>query len=154
MKTLSALGLVLALGGVAAADTTKDVAALEDCLSHELQLGHQPYVCIDYLSEPCMDSPEGGTTFGMTSCLSEEHAAWDVMLNSTYKDLKAKLDDRQNRALRTAQRAWITYRDEDCKLPRVLIEGTLATPWSAACVRDHTARRVIELRDYLGVFEQ
>lgn len=69
----------------------------------------------------------GGSQIGIGNCHEAERRFWDAELNRIYRALivlfkarDAELDDvgsaapRSLPALRTAQRAWISWRDEQC----------------------------------------
>lgn len=61
--------------------------ALEQCLQHE------------------------STTAGMSGCYTTASKAWDKQLNVAYQSAMAKLTGDDKAKLRSAQRAWIIYRD-------------------------------------------
>lgn len=120
--------------------------------------------CIGQTSTLCMDTERGGySTVGMMFCTLAEYHAWDLQLNATYQTTLAGLQatDSQeadlfpefaNRAeaLRTAQRAWIAFRDGECALAYALWgSGSMRQIAGASCLLDMTATRTIELR-FLG----
>lgn len=132
-----------------------DPASVEACLEAEAD-------CIGAAAGRCMEETEDGqTTIGMSGCTQAETEIWDRLLNETYGTLRAELDavdargglsggqgiDRSD-ALRDAQRAWIAYRDAECRLRWVQFQdGTIRSILAAACQLDFTARRTFELRD-------
>jgi len=58
---------------------------------------------------------EASTTAQMIDCAAARFEAADRELNQTYQALMAKLDPEQRAALRTAQRAWITFRNAEAR---------------------------------------
>ena len=66
---------------------------------------------------------------GMTACTSEAYNAASRVLKGIYEGQTAKLqggstDDKESLArLIASQRAWITYRDNDCKLQGITMLG-------------------------------
>ncbi len=117
--------------------------------------------CIGQMSNACMDGQEGGhTTLGMSSCTNAEAQVWDKYLNIEYKatmeGLKAMDADeavyfpeyaKRLESLRTAQRAWIGFRDAECGLAYAMWgSGSMRSIAWASCQLDMTAERVIELR--------
>lgn len=143
---LGAAALFLATAQIAAANPDKDDAAIAACLADKSASD-----CAGLISAPCMEaSPEAQTTLGMTQCFGREAEAWDRLLNADYQRLMTHLDAEQQEALRSAQRAWIVYRDETCIFPHILIRGSMAHFIGASCVADKTADRVDDLRGYLS----
>lgn len=67
---------------------------------------------IDSRFERCMDK-SGGVTSHMNDCFSDAFQQWDKELNKNYKGLMQYLNPKQQKALRTAQRAWIRFRDAE-----------------------------------------
>nr|WP_246473162.1 DUF1311 domain-containing protein [Pelagibacterium limicola] len=58
--------------------------------------------CIGAVSDPCMDTPEGMTTMGMSECMARETKWWDMLLNTHYAALRSSLDEESFAALRKA----------------------------------------------------
>ena len=130
-KMMGASVLVSFAGGAHALD---DVLAqyrqvLDTCLAQAID--HEARIdCIGRMSAICMDSEEGGhSTLGMSTCNHAEAQAWDHYLNVEYKatmswaktadsEEKVHFPEFANRAdaLRSAQRAWIAFRDAECGL--------------------------------------
>ena len=93
------------------------------------------------------------TTVDIVECLSDLHDIWDGRLNSGYREAMEFLPASRRAGLQEAQRAWIAFRDADCAFPDVLIRGSLARIYGPSCLSDHTMRRVVDLRGYLGVLD-
>ncbi|MER0238645.1 lysozyme inhibitor LprI family protein [Fulvimarina sp. MAC8] len=133
-------------------------AAIDSCLSQSSESNQRG--CIGTYADACMESPDGQTTTGMTDCLTAESDAWDAVLNERYQarmaDAKeidatrAELGDSQPsqaaETLRTAQRAWIAFRDAECdRIFELNKDGTIRLPETAGCMNRLTAERAIEL---------
>ncbi|MBB3949550.1 lysozyme inhibitor LprI family protein [Aureimonas jatrophae] len=96
------------------------------------------------------------------ACLETERAAWDTILNRNYqaalkaaeekdRELSANYETDIVSTLKSAQRAWIAYRDAECD--RVFAywkDGTIRTSATLICQRDLTGTRAIELAETAG----
>jgi uncharacterized protein YecT (DUF1311 family) len=119
------------------------------CLKAERKANRDGHACIGRISDPCLKLPGGETTVGMVQCADRETKIWDGLLNAAYRDLLHVLGDKAAASVRTAQRAWISARDADCRVPYDIFEGgTMAQPISANCVLEHTAQRTLQLRNW------
>ncbi len=115
--------------------------------------------CIGESANLCMESADGGTTYGMMGCLDGELQFWDRKLNANYRvamanakqsdiDTEAKKYGRpsQAEALRDMQRAWITFRDASCAYEHSRWGGgTGAGPAAAACMMRLTGTQALVL---------
>ncbi len=134
-------------------------AALESCFAEATSV-EERQACKGGMSEQCMDAePAGHSTYGMVRCTAAETMVWDRFLNEIYQDQMAGLKamdaeeakhfpEFANRAdaLRTAQRAWIAFRDGECGLEYALWgAGSMRQIAGAACHLEMTADRVIAL---------
>lgn len=86
--------------------------------------------CIGRMAEACKEGEEGGwSTLGISQCNLAEARVWDGYLNSVYQETLAALEasdadeaeqfpefTRRVEALRDAQRSWIAFRDDECRL--------------------------------------
>ncbi|MDB6177863.1 lysozyme inhibitor LprI family protein [Paracoccus sp. Z330] len=110
--------------------------------------------CIGRAAEACQnDAPEGHTTLGTSQCLMGERDVWDALLNREYAALRNSLGETNPSAesLLQAQRAWIAFRDADCRYAYDRWHGgSMRVIASADCQMRHTARRTFELRDLQG----
>jgi len=104
-----------------------------------------------------------GPNIVMTKCIWERYEAADIELNAIWKQVLATIAptefmpaekaDEWKAKLLNAQRAWVTFKEEDCR-------GALAYEWFGgsgagaaigACLHAHTSARTKDLRDrYLG----
>jgi uncharacterized protein YecT (DUF1311 family) len=101
---------------------------------------------------PC-DS--AGSQRDMNFCYGEQYKKADVQLNTVYRDLLKRFsagssqDQKLNETiqrLKSAQRAWLTYRDLHCSIARNQYEGGSMAPmvWSM-CMETVTQHRIEEL---------
>jgi len=142
----------------AQADPLQDNAdALESCMVTAWPrdvLG----LCIGIVANPCQQAPEGGTTQGMNQCLAREADAWDAVLNRLWPKMMTRsrevdaANETEGLALDTAaetllsaQRAWIVFRDAECRHNYASWGlGSFRTVAHSACRLDLTARRVVD----------
>jgi len=118
--------------------------------------------CIGALSDACINTQDDGqSTLGMSQCLYSEAEYWDVLLNDEYTKtmLLAKESDQddmeispeyanRSKDLRTAQRAWITFRDAECELEYAIWgAGSMRNIAGSGCIMRLTAQRAIALRE-------
>ncbi|MDJ1008986.1 MAG: DUF1311 domain-containing protein [Paracoccaceae bacterium] len=161
----------LAAGLVASPATASDPTvlaarygpALERCYAE----GGVLAACKGRLSDPCMETEVGGySTTGMVFCMQAETLVWDAHLNAEYRlsmDWAGAMDAadslfpgfaRRAEALRSAQRAWIAFRDAQCRLDyAVWGGGSMRMIAGAACEMEMTADRAIALRALREGFE-
>ncbi|MEP0520341.1 MAG: lysozyme inhibitor LprI family protein [Hyphomicrobiales bacterium] len=116
---------------------------LEGCMQTATARNQSKYSCIGYSSDSCIARPENQNTAGMEICNLDEMRAWDSLLNTYYQILS---ENGSFPGLRDIQRAWISYRDLKCDLFDALYEGgSLARVLRADCMRQETARRVLDM---------
>ena len=90
----------------------------------------------------CLDA-SGGVTAAMRECQSEEIARQDKRLNQVYQSLMRRVSEKQASELRTAQRAWLAYREATCGLIFTFgTGGTIDLINVGGCEVDSRARRV------------
>ena len=154
--------LLVCLGGPASA-AEHEIATYGPRLEHCYRVADSPDSkagCLGTLSEACMTEELGGeTTLGIAFCLNAEMQVWDRLLNAEYKatmDWARAMDDDERElfpefakrvdSLRTAQRAWIAFRDAECALAYAQWgSGSMRTIAGNECLMELTARRTIEL---------
>lgn len=94
-------------------------------------------------------------------CLLGYLAKSDVVLDRSYQALitrlKAEAKTKANapeplsvQRLRNAQRAWVVYRDDECRKRTIEREGPLWAPVRAKCLAEYSALRSRELEDALA----
>ena len=84
----------------------------------------------------------------MIECTAAELKVQDSRLNQAYRVAMADLNDRQKARLKTAQRAWIAFRDADCAAQFDEDWGTLSRISANVCVLQRTVERTLELEAY------
>src|SRR3981081_1377908 len=90
----------------------------------------------------CLDKASG-VTFEMITCISAETKRQDVRLNEHYNKLISKLSANRKKVLLEAQRAWIKFRDANCRFYYYDPEGGSSARVAAdACLLNATADRV------------
>jgi len=97
----------------------------------------------EYLT--CLDKASG-VTVEMIACISAETKRQDVRLNENYNKLGSKLSANRKKALLEAQRAWIKFRDANCRFYYDPEGGSSARVAADECVLNATADRVRELK--------
>jgi len=81
---------------------------------------------IDIALGNCYSTPEGQTTMGMVTCLQRAEEAWDTELNRIYKMLRGNI----NKPLKSAQSAWISYRDAQFSWFSSFLSSKQGSKWS------------------------
>jgi uncharacterized protein YecT (DUF1311 family) len=97
----------------------------------------------EYLT--CLDRANG-VTVEMMDCIVAETSRQDIQLNENYKRLISKISPKRKEALLDAQRAWIKFRDANCKFYADPEGGTSARLGATECVLNATADRAKELK--------
>ena len=102
--------------------------------------------------DPCTRADKTGVTLDIVECSLKKLADADADLNKTYRELIAKLGDKRSELkLRTAQQAWIKYRDANCDFVMELSGGGSASTFEFNfCLVDVTTARTKELREMLN----
>ncbi len=110
---------------------------------------------IDEQVDRCMD--EDPSTSGMIDCAEEGEKLWDQELNRVYKELMGLLPKEGQEALRTAQRAWIPWRDSEYRLNNGVYNaiynsidgGTMWVVQNAFANMEVVRKRTLQLTDWL-----
>jgi uncharacterized protein YecT (DUF1311 family) len=122
-----------------------------------LLAGRTPAAAKDEM--PNVDCAKAQSTYEMNFCAENEFKKADAALNAAYKtaltDVAASGDDNRKsweEALRTSQRAWVAFRDADCRglVPMEWQGGTGATAAELECMTQLTIARTKDLRDRYG----
>jgi len=86
------------------------------------------------------------TQTDMNICAFQDYQRADARLNAAYKKRVATLDKVQLDRLRTAQRAWITFRDAQCRYEAGVYEGGSMAPLvHSSCLTKLTEQRTKDL---------
>lgn len=97
------------------------------------------------------DCKNAMTQMDMNACAAKDFAAADAALNKTYKTLTSKLDANELAALRTAQRAWIAWRDAECNFETIDAEGGSIRPMEfSMCQTELTNDRIRQLQKQIA----
>ena len=109
-----------------------------------------------------IDCAKASSTVEMNFCAEKDFNAADKTLNTAYeaalastkgRDLEKPYDAKSfEAALRTSQRAWLTYRDADCKdlIAQEWSGGSGTTSASLGCMTEKTMQRTKELKERYG----
>lgn len=100
----------------------------------------------------------GGSTQAMIAVTDEGAKKWDAELNKQYKLLMARLDKSGQNSLKTAQRAWLKFRDTETAAAAVIYgtayeNGSLGRITCGGRVYDIVRARAMELAKYNEEFE-
>ncbi len=130
--------LIFAYAGVGIAHaqeapTAADRSVIDACLANAKKTKALPESCIGAVQKPCLDAPDGQSTFGMKDCSNRETAVWDERLDKAYKafldqngDIDAVRDGKKVEGadlIRDAERAWLAFRDKQCDVTGLPMEG-------------------------------
>jgi uncharacterized protein YecT (DUF1311 family) len=150
MTTLRAaaacLAAILAAAAQPAAAQEIGPVWLSACLKSAWSAGDSGSRCIGRVARHCLDRPESDSTHGELACYRGEAAIWDGMLNVEYDALMSALDAIRAERVREAQRTWLRAQAVDCRIPMVLLEGSMAQPMIESCRMETTAERALMLR--------
>ncbi|HXD45193.1 MAG TPA: lysozyme inhibitor LprI family protein [Pseudolabrys sp.] len=124
----------------------KDMARILNCLKAK-PLAQDS--CLGIVADPCQKSDATKSTADQNACNGREAAAWDSILNESYRKLRDKLDEAQQTKLRDMQRAWIASREKTCAFYWDYYQGTMASPMGSYCVAKETGRRALFLRAFV-----
>ena len=102
--------------------------------------------------DPCEKANESGVTVDLVECSLKKLAGADAELNKAYRQLVSRLGDKKWAVkLRTAQQAWIKYRDANCDYVSEFSGGGSAVTFEYNfCLADMTAARTKELQEMLN----
>jgi uncharacterized protein YecT (DUF1311 family) len=110
-------------------------------------------------AEDPIDCSNASTTVEMNFCADKDFAAADENLNAIYKKVLAQIDDSGlekpydraswEEAMRASQRAWVAYRDADCKglVPMEWSGGSGTSAAVLGCMSQKTIERTKELSE-------
>ena len=101
--------------------------------------------------DPCEKAYESGVTVDLVDCSARKLGEADADLNKTYRQLVSRLGDKKwELKLRTAQQAWIKYRDTNCDYVSEFSGGGSAVTFEYNfCLADMTTARAKELQEMI-----
>ena len=88
----------------------------------------------------------GGVTIEMIDCMNAELKIQDSKLNANYKALLASLSEPRKKDFIEVQRAWLKYRELNCKFYYDPERGSRARIEANDCFLRLTAERATELK--------
>ena len=99
--------------------------------------------------QACMDKVDLGAMKNSQwyACYTDELARQDKVLNSEYRALQNRIPPDAKDALTKAQRAWISYRENWCKLEQQLPNAPGGEVNYQACMLDQTIAQINKLKD-------
>ncbi|MGC9953534.1 MAG: lysozyme inhibitor LprI family protein [Rhizomicrobium sp.] len=102
-----------------------------------------------------VDCNNAMTQMDMNFCADKDYQAADNKLNDVYRKVMKALDDKAYQAkLKTAEKAWIQYRDAQCTFEDAQNEGGSIYPMEySGCITRLTDARTKELQTYLDCWK-
>ena len=88
----------------------------------------------------------------MNECADKAYKKSDAELNALYKQIKQRLKDNADatKLLVAAQRAWVTFRDAECKFSTSAVSGGSVYPVIySGCADRLTRKRIDDFKAYL-----
>lgn len=97
--------------------------------------------------DPCANPM---TQMEMNQCAIKEYQDADGELNRVYKEVMAKLRPEMQAKLKTAQKAWLQYRDANCDCASFdYSQGSIYPVMYYGCLKNMTVARTKEIQDLL-----
>lgn len=116
---------------------------------HLLALTPFLFAPIAHAAVDCANASDQAT---MNQCAGQDFKAADKELNTVYQQITARLKDNPEgkKLLVGAQRAWIAFRDAECKFSASGVSGGSVYPLIYSnCLTSVTKVRVAALKEYL-----
>ena len=104
--------------------------------------------------ERCLNYAANVSTAGQVDCEAAAMKAYDHRMNAAYATLLHKLPQSVASDLRSAQRVWLAFRDQEDKARSALYEtrqGTMYLPMQAGAATAVTRDRALQLEAYVAV---
>jgi len=114
-------------------------------------------------AKEAVDCSNARNTVEINACAETDYKAADDALNDVYRKVLAHIADSAGeapydrasweKAMREAQRAWVAFRDSDCKgaVPMEWSGGTGTTAAVLGCMTEKTAARTSDLKARYGL---
>lgn len=98
-------------------------------------------------SDPCATAQSQGE---LNICWGKQYKAADAELNVVYREFMSKLNPEETAQLKTAQLAWLRFRDANCEFVADQFKGGSMRPMIAGmCLADVTNARTAELKSQM-----
>jgi uncharacterized protein YecT (DUF1311 family) len=104
---------------------------------------------IDDFEEKCC--AKNYSTIGMLECTEKAYKMWDAELNKYYNLLMKELSSPEKQDLKTAQVAWLNFRDREFKNINNInqkCQGTMYINIAAGQKREMVKQRALQLKEY------
>lgn len=104
------------------------------------------------LADAAIDCANASDQATMSQCAGQDFKAADKELNTVYQQISGRLKDNPDgkKLLVSAQRAWLGFRDAECKFSSSGVTGGSVYPWVySSCLTGVTKLRVESLKQYL-----
>lgn len=123
------------------------ITSYQIVLSQEQKAVHP----IDKWLQEYENKEENQDTQGMAMGYVEATKKWDAELNKVYKQLMNKLPAKAKESLKTAQKSWLKFRDEEFKFIQVAydLDGTIWSISKASSSMTLVKERTLSLQSYL-----
>lgn len=110
---------------------------------------------VPLLSQAATNCLEQATsTLGMRNCIAKENRIADQQLNAAFTHLLSLLPISGQQQLRTAQRAWLSFRKNECTFAGFAAKGgTLAPLLIDNCYLELNKKRSTDLEAYLKEYQ-
>lgn len=96
------------------------------------------------------DCSDAASTAEMQTCADKLYQAADAELNRVYRQLASKLSTSRREKLKTAQQAWIAFRDKNAAFAASVVEGGTMYPiLEISELTTMTKQRTEQLKGYL-----
>jgi len=115
-----------------------------------------PLTALAQTEDPCVTQRN---TIEMNECAQKQFEQGDRQLNQAYQTLLKKLSQKDEQDMHysavkqylvAAQRAWVTFRENDCKAMYTYNEGgTIRTIAYLGCMTSHAAERTKDLQEFI-----
>lgn len=120
-------------------------------MSPRLLLALTPFLFTP-LAHAAVDCANASDQATMNQCAGQDFKAADKELNTVYQQIIGRLKDNTDgkKLLVSAQRAWLGFRDAECKFSSSGVTGGSVYPWVySSCLTGVTKLRVESLKQYL-----
>ncbi|MBK5374345.1 lysozyme inhibitor LprI family protein [Pseudomonas sp. TH08] len=120
-------------------------------MSPRLLLALTPFLFASF-AHAAVDCANASDQATMNQCAGQDYKAADNELNSVYQQITGRLKDNPDakKLLVSAQRAWVGFRDAECKFSASGVTGGSVYPLIYAnCLTGVTKVRVEALKEYL-----